>query len=240
MNVEKFDYIPIESDEDNETPETVERDKHEKPKMIRYKKVKIEIAEPVETKPIKKDIKTLKVVIAKKKPDEIKQAPCFDVDDVPEKKILSAAKLAQMAHMRSCRIVKQNDNKLTKAKEQKVLTQLLEHEVGKKIEKSISKRLEGKLKRDILSKLRAQKIKELKLKYNYTSDNDEADPDNTCNSDASTDESESEEEQPKQKTHKTKQTKQPKQKIIKKYVPVVVQPHQQQYGVLDLMRNAGF
>ena len=38
MNVEKFDYIPIESDEDNETPETVERDKHEKPKMIRYKK----------------------------------------------------------------------------------------------------------------------------------------------------------------------------------------------------------
>ena len=236
MNVEKFDYIPIETDEENETPETVERDKHEKPKMIRYKKVKIEIDEPVETKPIKKDIPKIK------KPVEIKQAPRFDVDEVPVKKILSDAKIAQMAHMRACRNVKQNDNKLTKAKEQKVLTQLLEHEVGQKIEKSISKRLEGKLKRDILAKLRAQKIKELKAKYNYVSDNDEqeADPVNSCDSDASTDDESSEEEQPRQKkTHKAQQTKKTKTKVIKKYVPVVV-PQQKQYGVLDLMRNAGF
>ena len=237
MNVEKFDYIPIESDEDNDTPETVERDKHEKPKMIRYKKVKIEIAEPVETKPIKKDIPKIK------KPVEIKQAPRFDVDEVPvPKKVLSDAKMAQMAHMRSCRIVKQNDNKLNKIKEEKVLKQLLEHEVGQKIEKSISKRLEGKLKRDILTKLRAQKIKELKAKYNYVSDNDqETDPVNSCDSDASTDESESDEEPVQVKHKKSKPTRQPKQtKVIKKYVPVVVQPQQQQYGVLDLMRNAGF
>ena len=213
--------------------------------MIRYKKVPIE-SEPIETHTsvqIENPIKAIKVIINKKEQKPEKIAPRFDVDVVPEKKILSAAKLAHMQHMRECRDVKVNNNKLNKAKEQKVLTQLLEHEVGQKIEKSISKRLEGKLQRDILTKLRAQKIKELKAKYNYVSDNDqETDPVNSCDSDASTDdESSEEEEQPKQMTHKTKQTKQPKQKIIKKYVPVVVPKQQQQsYGVLDLMRNAGF
>ena len=127
----------------------------------------------------------------------------------------------------------------SKAKEQKVLTTLLEHEIGQKIEKNISKRMEGKLKKQILEKLRAQKIKELKTKYNYISD-DEEDPDNSC--DESTDDSESEEEtvirKKSHKQHKQQPIKPIKQKV--KYVPVVHDQPAQKYGILELMRQSGF
>ena len=60
----------------------------------------------------------------------------------------------------------------------------------------------------------------------HLSDNDEQGPDNTCDSDASTDESESEEEQVQVKHKKTQPVKQTKTKTVKKYVPVIV-PKQQ-------------
>ena len=156
---------------------------------------------------------------------------------IHEKKELTDKKKAHLEHMRACQNNKTIERHDAQAKEQKILTTLLEHEVGSKIEKNISKRMENKIKRDILTKLRAQKIKELKTKYNYISD-DEEDPDNSCNS---TDEI-SEESEPviRKKSHKTQQPiktiKQIKQKV---FVPVHDQPAQK-YGILELMRQSGF
>jgi hypothetical protein len=120
---------------------------------------------------------------------------------IKTKKVLTDAELEnkkeklalQMVRARAVCKKNRDEAKENKKKDSEVLSTLLEKELGDAYTSSISyKRMETKLKKEILQKLKQKKITELKLKYNYKSDAE------------SSDSNESEDEKPIKKVHKSK------------------------------------
>jgi hypothetical protein len=95
---------------------------------------------------------------------------------VKEKVKCSEAKMLQMKDARQIRSNNALAKRVLLENEQKVLQTLLSKELGAKYENSrAGKLMETKLKREIIEKLKKQKIAELKLKYNYQSDEELSD-----------------------------------------------------------------
>ena len=147
--------------------ESMERVKSEmpldRPKLIRTKKV---IEEVIDEKSEEED-----------ENDEEKE--------IENKKILlREKKLIALSKARSVRAENNSKREALKEKEKNIMKELMTKEIGEKYKDSRQfKIMQNKLEKSIIKELRDKKLKQLKEKYNYTSENEE--------------ESEYEEEEPK-------------------------------------------
>ena len=157
--------VKVSKKSDEKKLESIERQKDDmktipldRPKLVRTKKVIIE-------KEIEEE---------EEEENEDEEEENKEQEELFEKKKCSPHLLKSLEKARAVRKLKSDERIELKNKEKGIMQQLLVREVSAKYKSSREfKLMENKLKKNIINELKAKKLKQLKEKYNYKSDEEQ-------------------------------------------------------------------
>ena len=156
--------VKVSKKTDEKNLDSMERQKDDmktiplgRPKLVRTKKVMIE--KEIEEKEIEQ---------------EEEEEEHEEKEELFEKKKCNPRLLKSLEKARAVRKLKSDERIELKNKEKGIMQQLLVREVSDKYKSSREfKLMENKLKKNIINELKAKKLKQLKEKYNYKSDEEQ-------------------------------------------------------------------